>query len=189
MEMVPIPGARDRQRRRLSRAIRHNEPAVSDPFLTSGAQHRQRARPTFGDSYNAPLTVNSSYQPPEPTGINNSTLYQQIDPFEDFLLFHSPPSPRSRRMNGRPRRRLNRDNPAVDMGGICSHGCCCMQCVRTQEVGIVEDFGKFREIVPPGLYCFQWPLSSIAGRLSLRIQQLDVVCETKTKDNGISHSL
>jgi len=28
-----------------------------------------------------------------------------------------------------------------------------------------------------------WPCTRIAGRLSLRIQQLDVVCETKTKDN------
>lgn len=28
-----------------------------------------------------------------------------------------------------------------------------------------------------------WPLVSVAGRLTLRIQQLDVLCETKTKDN------
>ena len=28
-----------------------------------------------------------------------------------------------------------------------------------------------------------WPIAQVAGVLSLRIQQLDVVCETKTKDN------
>jgi regulator of protease activity HflC (stomatin/prohibitin superfamily) len=28
-----------------------------------------------------------------------------------------------------------------------------------------------------------WPIAQVAGVLSLRIQQLDVICETKTKDN------
>ena len=35
----------------------------------------------------------------------------------------------------------------------------------------------------PGLHFVCWPLKSIVGRLSLRVQQLDVVCETKTHDN------
>jgi len=62
-------------------------------------------------------------------------------------------------------------------------GCCCLQCVRTNEVGIVEDLGQFKKLMDPGLHFICWPLSSVAGRLSLRIQQLDVICETKTKDN------
>jgi regulator of protease activity HflC (stomatin/prohibitin superfamily) len=62
-------------------------------------------------------------------------------------------------------------------------GCCCLRCVRTQEVGIVEDLGQFKRLLPPGLHCVCWPLQDIVGKLSLRIQQLDVVCETKTKDN------
>jgi regulator of protease activity HflC (stomatin/prohibitin superfamily) len=62
-------------------------------------------------------------------------------------------------------------------------GCCCVRCVRTQEVGIVEDLGQFKRILAPGLHFISWPLQSIVGKLSLRIQQLDVVCETKTKDN------
>lgn len=66
---------------------------------------------------------------------------------------------------------------------ICCDGCFCAQCVRTQEVGIVEDLGQFKRILSPGLHCIVWPLQSIVGRLSLRIQQLDVICETKTKDN------
>jgi regulator of protease activity HflC (stomatin/prohibitin superfamily) len=66
---------------------------------------------------------------------------------------------------------------------ICCDGCCCAQCVRTQEVGIVEDLGQFKRILSPGLHCIFWPLQSIVGRLSLRVQQLDVICETKTKDN------
>jgi regulator of protease activity HflC (stomatin/prohibitin superfamily) len=61
--------------------------------------------------------------------------------------------------------------------------CCCMVCVRTQEVGVVEDLGQFKTLLDPGLHCVNWPLQGVVARLSLRIQQLDVVCETKTKDN------
>ena len=59
----------------------------------------------------------------------------------------------------------------------------CLQCVRTNEVGVVEDLGQFRTLIDPGLHFICWPFTAVAGRLTLRIQQLDVVCETKTKDN------
>jgi len=61
--------------------------------------------------------------------------------------------------------------------------CCCLVCVRTQEVGVVEDLGQFKKLLDPGLHCITFPLQSVVARLSLRIQQLDVICETKTKDN------
>jgi len=61
--------------------------------------------------------------------------------------------------------------------------CCCLACVRTQEVGVVEDLGQFKTLLDPGLHCIMWPLQGVVARLSLRIQQLDVICETKTKDN------
>jgi regulator of protease activity HflC (stomatin/prohibitin superfamily) len=66
---------------------------------------------------------------------------------------------------------------------MADNGCCCFACIRTQEVGIVEDLGQFKRLLDPGLHCLVWPLQSVVGTLSLRIQQLDVVCETKTKDN------
>lgn len=59
----------------------------------------------------------------------------------------------------------------------------CFVCVRTQEVGVVEDLGNFKKLLDPGFHCIPFPLSQVAGTLSLRIQQLDVTCETKTKDN------
>mmetsp|Transcript_25772 Transcript_25772/g.37448 ORF Transcript_25772/g.37448 Transcript_25772/m.37448 type:complete len:280 (-) Transcript_25772:298-1137(-) len=62
-------------------------------------------------------------------------------------------------------------------------GCFCCQCVRQQTVGVVEDLGQFKSLKDPGFHCIMWPCSSIVGRLSLRVQQLDVRCETKTKDN------
>jgi regulator of protease activity HflC (stomatin/prohibitin superfamily) len=66
-------------------------------------------------------------------------------------------------------------------------GACCCRCIRTQQVGIVEDLGQFKRLLPPGYHCIMWPLSGIVGKLSLRVQQLDVVCETKTKDNVFLH--
>jgi len=55
--------------------------------------------------------------------------------------------------------------------------------VRQQTSGIVERLGKFHRIGQAGLN-FKIPLiDRVAGRLSLRIQQLDVRVETKTKDN------
>lgn len=61
--------------------------------------------------------------------------------------------------------------------------CCCLVCVNTKEVGVVEDLGQYKRLLDAGLHCITWPLQSVAGRLSLRVQQLDVTCETKTKDN------
>lgn len=59
----------------------------------------------------------------------------------------------------------------------------CLQCIPEKEVGVVEDLGQFKRLVGEGPSCIIWPLQSVVGRLSLRVQQLDVLCETKTKDN------
>ena len=70
---------------------------------------------------------------------------------------------------------------------LTCHGCCCIQCVRTNEIAIISKFGKFDNIRHHGLLCLPfWPFVRVEQRLSLRVQQLDVVCETKTKDNGMS---
>ncbi len=55
--------------------------------------------------------------------------------------------------------------------------------VRQQTAGIIERLGKFHRVAGAGLN-FKIPIiDRVAGRLSLRIQQLDVRVETKTKDN------
>lgn len=78
---------------------------------------------------------------------------------------------------------VTQQNPIEDLAGVFSYGFFCVQCVRTQEVGIIEDMGRFHELLEPGVYFMLWPCSDISGRLSLRVQQLDVICETKTRDN------
>lgn len=55
--------------------------------------------------------------------------------------------------------------------------------VNQQTTAIVERFGRFLSIRQSGLQ-FKIPVvDKIAGRVSLKIQQLDVIVETKTKDD------
>ena len=55
--------------------------------------------------------------------------------------------------------------------------------VKQQSAAIVERFGKFISTRQSGLQLKIPIIDRVAGRLSLRIQQLDVVVETKTKDD------
>lgn len=55
--------------------------------------------------------------------------------------------------------------------------------VRQQTVAIVERFGKFTRAANAGLNIKIPLIDRIVGRVSLRVQQLDVRVETKTKDN------
>jgi len=55
--------------------------------------------------------------------------------------------------------------------------------VKQQTTAIIERLGKYQSIKQSGLQ-FKIPLiDRIAGRVNLKIQQLDVIVETKTKDD------
>ncbi len=55
--------------------------------------------------------------------------------------------------------------------------------IDQQTSGLMELFGKFTRVAQPGLN-FKIPFfERVAGRVSLRVRQLDVKIETKTKDN------
>ena len=55
--------------------------------------------------------------------------------------------------------------------------------VKQQTAGIIERFGRFTSIRQSGLHYRIQLIDKIAGRLSLRSLQLDVIVETKTKDD------
>uniref|UniRef100_A0ACD5XRD3 Uncharacterized protein n=2 Tax=Avena sativa TaxID=4498 RepID=A0ACD5XRD3_AVESA len=56
--------------------------------------------------------------------------------------------------------------------------------VDQSTVAIKENFGKFNAVLEPGCHFLPWCIGDrIVGYLSLRVKQLDVRCETKTKDN------
>jgi len=55
--------------------------------------------------------------------------------------------------------------------------------VSTAQVVVVTRFGKFLRIAEPGLN-WKWPIiDTLAGRVSLRVNQISLTMETKTKDN------
>ena len=55
--------------------------------------------------------------------------------------------------------------------------------VKQQSMAVLERLGKFQSIKRPGLH-FKIPfIDKVAGRMSLKVRQLDVNVETKTKDN------
>ena len=55
--------------------------------------------------------------------------------------------------------------------------------VKQQTAAIIERFGKFHSIRQSGLHLKVPLVDRIAGKLSLKIQQLDVIIETKTLDD------
>ncbi len=55
--------------------------------------------------------------------------------------------------------------------------------VKQQTAVIIERFGKFLSVRNSGLQLKIPIIDRIAGRVNLKIQQLDVIIETKTKDN------
>ncbi|KAK7368112.1 hypothetical protein VNO80_10134 [Phaseolus coccineus] len=59
----------------------------------------------------------------------------------------------------------------------------CVQ-VEQSSVAIKEVFGKYKDVLEPGCHYVPWYFCSrLSGSLSLSVNQLDVRCETKTKDN------
>lgn len=59
--------------------------------------------------------------------------------------------------------------------------------IKQQTSGIIERFGKFARVVYPGLNIKIPFIERLAGLINLRVQQLDVRVETKTKDNVFVH--
>jgi regulator of protease activity HflC (stomatin/prohibitin superfamily) len=61
--------------------------------------------------------------------------------------------------------------------------CCCFVPVSTGTVKIIERFSAFQNVARPGLNCVIPCIDCVSGTVSMRLQQIEVACETKTKDN------
>jgi regulator of protease activity HflC (stomatin/prohibitin superfamily) len=55
--------------------------------------------------------------------------------------------------------------------------------VQTAQVAIITRFGKFLRVAPPGLNWKTPYIDTVAGWVSLRVNQISLTMETKTKDN------
>ncbi len=59
--------------------------------------------------------------------------------------------------------------------------------VKQQTIAVIERFGKFQSTRNAGLQLKIPLIDRVAGRVSLRVQQLDVIVETKTRDDVFVH--
>jgi regulator of protease activity HflC (stomatin/prohibitin superfamily) len=55
--------------------------------------------------------------------------------------------------------------------------------VNTAEVAVITHFGEFKRVATPGLNWKMPFVDSVAGIVSLRVSQISLTMETKTKDN------
>ena len=55
--------------------------------------------------------------------------------------------------------------------------------VRQQTFALIERWGKFNRVVGPGLHVKVPIMDKVAGRVSIRVQELNVSIKTKTSDN------
>ena len=55
--------------------------------------------------------------------------------------------------------------------------------VKQQTADVIERFGRFTSVRQSGLHIKIPVIDRVSGRVSLKVQQLDVVVETKTKDD------
>src|SRR5262245_27952012 len=59
--------------------------------------------------------------------------------------------------------------------------------VEQQSVAVIQRFGRFARLAPPGLNIKLPLMEEVVARVNLRVQLLPVVVETKTKDNVFVH--
>lgn len=59
---------------------------------------------------------------------------------------------------------------------------CCVV-TSTGTVKIIESCGKYEKIAKPGCSCLIPCVNNVSGTISMRLQQIEVKCETKSKDN------
>ena len=173
------------RRRQTPYSSGYRQGLLNNDYLSYNADRRIDSW-QYRKTAQAPVVINSLYEPPDSFQTNppNHTWNTSSQPQAgtDSLLYLSTPKPISFRRTVQtqtPSRTLNSNNyvpvhhqtlnPAHDYGSnsLFSYGCCCMQCVRTTEVGIVENFGRFEALLEPGFHCIPWPLVDISGRLSL----------------------
>lgn len=63
----------------------------------------------------------------------------------------------------------------------------CFFIVNQQTAAVVQRLGKFLYVAKPGLNVKVPMIDAVAGRVNLRVQQLNVKVETKTEDNVFVH--
>jgi erythrocyte band 7 integral membrane protein len=69
------------------------------------------------------------------------------------------------------------------LGGICGFICCSYRRIETSTVGLLENFGKFKQLLEPGLHYVN-PCTESVQVVELKTKVMDMPNQTVyTKDN------
>jgi len=60
---------------------------------------------------------------------------------------------------------------------------CCLICVEQSDVAIIESFGRFDRLAPPGAHCLVPCKDQVAGTMSYRLEELICQIDSKSRDN------
>lgn len=61
--------------------------------------------------------------------------------------------------------------------------CCCIQCIRTGEYGVLQRCGEYDRILDAGFHCILYPIYEVYKRQTLRVNATRVSVNSKSKDN------
>lgn len=187
-------------RRRAHHSTSLHEPLLLHPSSSTSTLLGTTTTSPRGHMELTSMTITPAYRPPtdvpvDPNAMEREGASASLSSSRKALPHASSYRPSSQGQAVHPHPVVRTDhattvnaNPAEDLAWpLLSHGCLCLQCVRTQEVGFTEQCGAFEEIVGPGLHCLPWPYRTVAGRLSLRLHQVDLTVETRTLDSVFVH--
>merc|ERR1711990_1312700 len=65
--------------------------------------------------------------------------------------------------------------------GLQKMVCCACTTVESDERGVLQTCGKYEDVVPPGFKCYMCWQS--VHKISVRVEQIEVITKTKTHDN------
>ena len=148
-------------------------PRAADQWMTlHGARGTSRRRRRAGAGVPVTVKKRAIYCPPPKTGgatwkVSPTCSERLLRP-EKVLAQASQPL---------------RTTRAYDLRANRKRQVCCPITTDTGSVRLVERCGKFNHITSPGLSFLICCVDSASEPLSMRLQQLEVACETKTKDN------
>lgn len=145
------------QKRSQLHPLHNNKSTIQQPSAYSSSS---RKISSSSRQFNTASTTSSTLGTPSHQTITSNQIWQTIVSLPAQLLCFANPI-------------------CAPVCGLC----CCFTCIRTSEYGVMQRFGKFQNIMQPGLHILKWPMEREAGRISMRVRQLDVDCETKSKDH------
>ena len=140
-----------------------NQRLVDNDYLSNRDYQSTQPQPAYMGS----VLSQSAYTPPAPLA-TDSTYDASLPSYDAINKHYYDPHALLSALNLNQQHKYPLPLPYQEYLYCFSHGLMCCQCVRTNELGVLENWGRFTSILGPGFHCIpMWPWTRIASRLSL----------------------